>query len=104
MNEASAEDYRIFVQNYNVHLVMIYDDWFEGEIPPTWTKVASMNLSRLRISPAESEVQFYATDAKAVDTVHPELVAFSKSLPPRIRMKIYSSDCAMRLETSHDDR
>ena len=48
-----------------------------------------MHISRMRVSPAYTEVQFYATDPQAADKLLPELEDFSKSLPPRERMTIY---------------
>jgi hypothetical protein len=90
--DADAEDYREFVDSNHVHLVIIYDDWFEDQIPASWVKVASMDLSRERVSSAEAEVQFYATDATTASTLRPELQTFSKSLPPGVKLTIYSRD------------
>jgi hypothetical protein len=89
-NGADADDYRELVESSNVHLVIIYDDWFSGQVPDSWIKVASMDLSRERISSAEAEVQFYSTDASSASKLLPELQAFRKSLPPRIKLTIYS--------------
>jgi hypothetical protein len=88
--DADADDYRAFVDRNGVHLVIVYDEWFEDQIPASWVKVASMDLSRERVSSAESEVQFYATDAPTVSKVRPELQSFSKSLPPGVRLTIYN--------------
>lgn len=88
--DADADDYREFVDSNRVHLVIIYDEWFEDQIPASWVKVASMDLSRERVSSAEAEVQFYATDASTAGTLRPELQSFSKRLPPAVRLTIYS--------------
>lgn len=88
--DADADDYRAFVARSGVHLVIIYDEWFEDQIPASWVKVASMDLSRERVSSAESEVQFYATDAPTANKVRPELQSFSMSLPPGVRLAIYN--------------
>jgi hypothetical protein len=90
MSAASAEEYRAFVAGSGVHLVIIYDEWFPKQIPASWIKVASMDLSRERVSSAEAEVQFYATDAATASQLKPELQSFSKSLPPGVKLKIYS--------------
>lgn len=37
------------------------------------------------------EVQFYATDAFTTNQLEPELQAFSKSLPPRVKLIIYNT-------------
>jgi hypothetical protein len=90
-SNASADAYRDFIAGHGVHLVIIYDEWFIGQIPASWVKVASMDLSRERISPDKKEVQFYATDNSTADQLQPELRSFSKSLPPRVRLTIYNS-------------
>jgi hypothetical protein len=89
-SDADADAYRAFVDRNGVHLVIIYDEWFEDEVPASWVKVASMDLSRERVSSAEQEVQFYATDAPTVSKVRPELQSFSGGLPPGVRLTIYS--------------
>jgi hypothetical protein len=89
--DADAEDYRAFVDDSQVHLVIIYDEWFEDQIPATWVKVASMDLSRERVSSAQSEVQFYAADGSTAQMARTELQSFSKSLPPGVKLKIYGA-------------
>ena len=61
-NHANADAYQALVSNSGVHLAIIYDSWFPGQVPSAWKKVASMDLSRERITAADDEVQFYATD------------------------------------------
>jgi hypothetical protein len=88
--DAGAEEYKAFVAGSGVHLVIIYDEWFEDQIPVSWIKVASMDLSRERISSAQAEVQFYATDAATASQLQSELQSFSKSLPSGVKLTIYS--------------
>jgi hypothetical protein len=87
---STADDYQALVSSSGVHLVIIYDEWFNRKIPASWEKVASMDLSRNRITPAEAEVQFYATDAFTANKLLPELQSFSISLPPGVKLKIYT--------------
>jgi hypothetical protein len=89
-SDASAEEYQAFVAGSGVHLVIIYDEWFEDQIPASWIKVGSMDLSRKRVSSAQSEVQFYATDAATASQLQPELQSFSKSLPTGVKLAIYN--------------
>ena len=89
-NDADADAYRAFVERSGVHLVIIYDEWFEDQIPATWVKVASMDLSRERVASAEKEVQFYANDASTASKVLVELQTFRSSLPPGVKLTIYS--------------
>jgi hypothetical protein len=100
-SDASAEEYRAFVAGCSVHLVIIYDEWFPDQIPASWIKVASMELSRLRVSPAEAEVQFYATDSTTARQLHSELESFSKSLPPGVKLTIYSYAADVELTPDH---
>jgi hypothetical protein len=86
--------YRALVDRNGVKLVIIYDQWFKQKIPSSWEKVASMDLSRQKISSAESEVQFYATDALTASKLRPELQSFEGSLPPRVRLTIYTPGTA----------
>lgn len=88
---ADADTYREFVNANDIHLVIIYDEWFQHEVPGSWNKVASMDLSRKRVSSAQSEVQFYATDAATASKLQPELLSFNKGLPPGVKLTIYSS-------------
>jgi hypothetical protein len=87
---ADAEDYRELVGSNDVHLVIIYDEWFPNQVPASWVKVASMDLSRQRVSSAEEEVQFYATDEATASKLQPELQSFSKGLPAGVKLTIYS--------------
>lgn len=86
---ASADTYRDFVAANNVHLVIVYDEWFEGRIPQSWRKVGTMSISRLHVSAAYDDVQFYATDPVTAARVSKELIAFRKVLPPRITLTLY---------------
>jgi len=90
ISDVNADAYRDLVGSSDVHLVIVYDDWFENQIPASWIKVASMDLSRKRVSSAESEVQFYATDASTAGKLQPELQSFSKTLPPGVKLTIYN--------------
>jgi hypothetical protein len=87
---ADADTYREFVNANDIHLVIIYDEWYQNEVPGSWSKVASMDLSRQRVSADHSEVQFYATDAATASKLRPELLSFSRGLPPGVKLTIYS--------------
>ncbi|MGD0730930.1 MAG: hypothetical protein ABR956_06680 [Terracidiphilus sp.] len=87
---SSPDAYRALVDKNGVHLVIIFDEWFVHKIPATWVKVASMDQSRECVNCAEKEVQFYATDANTADKLRPELESFKQSLPPRVKLTIYS--------------
>jgi hypothetical protein len=89
-SNSGPEDYRAFVGGSGAHLVIIYREWFPGKIPASWIRVSSMNLSRKRVSSSQDEVDFFATDTDTADIVVPELQSFSKTLPPAVKLTIYS--------------
>ena len=89
MHNASAAAYRELVDGSGVHLVILYDEFFKGQIPSSWVKVASMDLSRERISVAMKEVQFYATDAVTASKLRAELELFRAGLPSGVKLTIY---------------
>ena len=88
-SHAKPADYEAFVAANNVHLVMVYQEWFRGQIPQTWQHVGEMTLSRELLSAAQDDVQFYATDDATAAKVREELTAFSDILPPRVDLTIY---------------
>lgn len=70
-------------EKHNIQLAMIYQMWFNAEIPSTWVKVATLNLPEdmRAMTPADSQVQFYATSANAVPTIAAAVSEFQQSLP-----------------------
>jgi hypothetical protein len=62
-----------------VHLVMMYDEWFPKQ-PAEWVSLGTLQLARMRITPAFKKVQFYATDPATAQAVRPLLVQFGKDL------------------------
>jgi hypothetical protein len=90
-SNASADDYQAFISSNGVHLVIIYDEWFPGQVPAIWVKVASMALSRKRVSFPDTQVQFYATETSTASILRPELQSFSKGLPPGVKLTIYNA-------------
>lgn len=66
-----------------IGLVMIYESHFEG-IPTDWVKLGDLKLSRRRITPARSEVAFYATGPEAHARIAPLVAPFRDSLPPGV--------------------
>ena len=86
---ANSADYEKFVAANNVHLVIVYKEWFPGQIPKTWQQVGTIFVSRELISAAQDDVQFYATDDATAAIVKQELEAFEDVLPPRVDLTIY---------------
>jgi hypothetical protein len=90
-SNAGADAYRDLVNGASIRLVIVYDEWFQGRIPKSWRKVASMDLSRRSISSAEPQVQFYAADSSAIPVLRTELEAFRKTLPPEVKLTLHDN-------------
>jgi hypothetical protein len=67
---------------HGVQLVMIYDDWF-ATLPPGWVHLGTLSFARARITPADRNVQFYATNPDAATVLRSQLEAFRQTLPAR---------------------
>ena len=81
--------YRAFVAENGVHLVIVYQEWFPGEIPEDWQRVGTLSLSRTPISAAYRDAQFYVTDSATASQVRNELASFQKTLPPGVKLTIF---------------
>lgn len=75
---------------HNVRTAIIYDSWFPS-VPPNWTRVATLHLSKLRLTPAEPYVSFYALNQEALPRMYAALEAFQEGLPPRVELKFEQS-------------
>jgi hypothetical protein len=88
-SHAGAADYKAFVAANNVHLIMVYQEWFPDQIPDAWQHVGTMSLSRPHLSVPQEDVQFYVTDDATAARVREELAAFRKTLPARVELTIF---------------
>lgn len=55
-----TEQMESLCREYNVGLIMIYDNWFK-EIPKSWKKVATLSVSGRIVAPIGKSVSFYTT-------------------------------------------
>jgi hypothetical protein len=78
---------RIVAQK-RVTLIMIYANWFKGDIPPDWRKVAILETSQ--ITAASNQVNFYITPAANLVQVNRLLHQFAKTLPHGAQLLILS--------------
>lgn len=74
------------IDETNVRLVMIYDDWFNN-IPDEWIKIGELHLSKEKITPARSAVSFYAINQDAYPEILSKIILFSKTLPAKVEFK-----------------
>lgn len=88
IHHANADAYRRFVAAKDVHLAIIYREWFPGQIPDGWLHIGTLSLGGKQISAGESDVQFYATDPETAARVHQELLAFQPSLPTGVKLTV----------------
>jgi hypothetical protein len=86
--EAGPDTYRDFVASNNIHLVLIYPEWFRKSVPDSWKEVGILYLSHAHLSAGNNSVSFYATDDATAATLRSELTEFQKTLPPHVRLVI----------------
>lgn len=89
VRHARPDEYQALLASKDVHLAMVYQEWFPDSIPAGWTKVGTLSLLGRRVSAGEADVQFYATDPPTADRVRQELVSFKPSLPPGVTLTIF---------------
>jgi hypothetical protein len=70
------------VREHHVEVVAIYDSWFAGMIPPTWTRVGTWRLTaRDRVTVGGLKVAFYAPSTALVGRLDAALREFEPRLP-----------------------
>ncbi len=70
-----------FVEREGVELAMIYDSWFDRRVPPTWRRIARLELLGQRITPGSATVSFYLTRPGPAGDVLEHLRRFRSALP-----------------------
>ncbi len=83
-NSSNGDWMREISEESDIGLVMIYQDWFK-DIPDEWIKLGSLHLGKRKITPASSEVVFYATKQEAIPDIVKKLYLFIKTLPPGVK-------------------
>ncbi len=87
----SEEELDAITQARGIHYAMVFDEWFPGEIPENWCKVASLDTSS--IARAFLPVVFYLIDLDQVDPFRATVAEFEPTLPPFAELTI-SPPCA----------
>lgn len=67
-------------EKYNVEFAMIYSDWF-AHIPEHWIKIGELKISRKKITPAKSTVDFYVMNKGVYQDIMGQLKYYVKTLP-----------------------
>jgi hypothetical protein len=80
---------RQIVTDRNVHLLIVYEKWFEkfGGIPKTFVKVATWKISN-NIVCNDDTVSFYAPDNARAGTLRSNLIDYETLLPTSVQSKV----------------
>lgn len=76
------------VDKKNIKLIAIYDDWFTTT-PPTWAKIASMQLTSKKVTAASDTVSFYVTNCQTHQNIKPMFNDFFTTTPANIAFEIF---------------
>jgi hypothetical protein len=82
LTEPGSDWMRRLEQQHDVHLAMIYDDWFPQR-PVEWVHVGTLKFTQKRVTAAGSEVSFYASDAASVAPLREALENFQRNGLPK---------------------
>lgn len=82
-NDNDSEWMSVLCKEKSIGLVMIYENWFDN-IPNEWILAGTLNLSRARITPASSKVNFYATNPANLKVLKDKLHIYTETLPPNV--------------------
>lgn len=78
---ADREFYGRLTARYKPRLVIIYESWFPGRVPPEWIKVATWTMTKELITPADSTVTFYLLKENL--PLKQKIAAYSRDKLPR---------------------
>jgi hypothetical protein len=67
-------------KSHNVRIAIIYDDWFNGNVPKEWIKLGQWSVVK-NVVVGSNTISFYATDENNAETLKRNLKAFSVALP-----------------------
>jgi len=84
----TSQELSNIVERNNVRVIIIYEKWFENNIPPDWIKVSDWEIQN-NIVCGDSKVSFYVTDSKEKENLIKNIKIFCSNLPSDIKVKIY---------------
>lgn len=79
----TKSDIRQLTSRNEVQIAVIYNSWFEGQIPDDWVEIGQWQIADNVIC-ASDVVSFYATNDAQQEYLTSSLLDFSDSLPPSI--------------------
>ena len=77
------------VAEHHVGLLMVYRDWFPGQVPSSWTSIGRLTGAP-RYTSAEQSVDLIVTRPADVATACRDLTAFARDVPAPTRVTTYS--------------
>jgi hypothetical protein len=78
-NPKASQMYDIAKRN-NVEIAIVYDSWFEGDIPSQWVKVGLWKIAHNLVC-ASDTISFYAVEPSEQKQLLKNLIAFAPQLP-----------------------
>jgi hypothetical protein len=85
-NALFAADLERLVSRRGIQLVMIYEDWFAGQIPPEWVRVATLETAV--VSAGGAKITFFSASGGDPDALRTEVARFAQTVPPGVRITI----------------
>lgn len=75
------------VAAHGARAAMVYEQWFENQIPAHWIRIGKLHLGSYKVYVAESEVSFFATSPDWLEEVRSAARAFAADLPGGVRFE-----------------
>ena len=69
-------------------MVIIYDEWFPGQIPESWRRLATLKAAHRMAAPFDT-MSVYATSAAAAPAVLTALREFGRDLGPGTTLTVF---------------
>lgn len=84
-NDRNSEWMNDLSKRYGAECAVVYP---RIQLPGNWTLLASMYLSRRRISIADKELHFYAANERSMRIMRRKLLEYRKGLPDGVNLEI----------------
>jgi hypothetical protein len=88
-------------REHGIGVAMIYREWFTGEIPATWHRIAVLHPTHAPITAWRRDVDFYTTAADAAPVAEAALCAFAGGLRGEAELEFDRKTCTS-LETGEE--
>jgi hypothetical protein len=79
---------RKLANEHRVVAAIVYESWFQGLLPSSWTKVAVLETKA--VTAESGQVSFFATDPRYVSQIRLALLKLKDTLPARSSLTLIS--------------